>query len=56
MVDVHDQVVDLQIAEVREERSSCRAAPLVDLFFFLETSVSAPIQPGVGRSETARES
>ena len=36
VVDVHDEVVDLQVAEVREERARRGAPPLVRLALFLE--------------------
>ncbi len=36
VIDVDDEVAGFQIAEVREERSRRRLAPLVDLAFFLE--------------------
>ena len=56
VVDVDDEVADLQVAEVGEERARRRAAALVRLAFFLEdVGLGAELQAGLGQPEAARQ-
>ena len=56
VVDVHDEIADLEIAEVGQERAGRRAAALVDLPLFLEDVGLGPeLQRGLGQPEPARE-
>ena len=52
MIDVHDEIVNFEIAEVGYERASRGAAALVDLSFLLEDVGLGPdLQCGVGQSK-----
>ena len=56
MVDVDDEVADLQVAQVREERLGRRAPPLGRAPLFLEdVGLGVDLQAGVGQPEAARQ-
>ena len=56
MVHVHDQVADLQIAQVRKKRLGGRFSPLGRAPILLEdVGLGVNLQPGVGQPEAARE-
>ena len=56
MVDVDDEVADLEIAQVGEERLGRRTPPLGRAPFFLEdVGLGVDLQAGVGQAEAARQ-
>ena len=56
MVEVHDVVADLQIAEVRQERLGERPALVTDgVLRFEEVGLGVELQPCLGKPESARQ-
>ncbi len=56
MIDVHHEVADLEVAEVREKRLRGGAAPFGRAALLLEDiGLGVDLQPGVGQPEAARQ-
>ena len=54
VIDVDDEIADLEIAEIGEERARRRAAPFVDLSFFLENVRLGPeLESGIRKAKSA---